>query len=116
MEEIIRLTVGEVDERLDKYLAQKAPSLSRSRVQQLIAEGLITVNGATVKASYRLQQGDEILARVPPIEEVELVPQRIPLTVIYEDEDLVVVDKPAGMVVHPAHGHHAEQPGLPPAA
>jgi 23S rRNA pseudouridine1911/1915/1917 synthase len=106
MEEIIRLSANEVDRRLDRYVAQTVPPLSRSRVQQLIAEGLITVNGARVKASYRLQQGDEIMVRIPPVEKIELVPQRIPLKVIYEDEDLVVVDKPAGMVVHPAHGHH----------
>lgn len=105
MEEIIRLTADEVGERLDKYVSQEMPALSRSRVQQLIVEGLVTVNGIPVKASYRLQQGDEILARIPPTEEVKLVPQRIPLNVVYEDEDLVVVDKPAGMVVHPAHGH-----------
>jgi 23S rRNA pseudouridine1911/1915/1917 synthase len=105
MEETIRLTADEVGERLDKYVSQEMPALSRSRVQQLIVEGLVTVNGIPVKASYRLQQGDEILARIPPTEEVKLVPQRIPLNVVYEDEDLVVVDKPAGMVVHPAHGH-----------
>ena len=106
MEETVRLTVGEIDERLDKYVGQKVASLSRSRVQQLIAEGLITVNGVQMKASYRLQQGDEIMVCIRPVKEIELVPQRIPLKVIYEDEDLVVVDKPAGMVVHPAHGHH----------
>ncbi len=105
MEEIIRLTAGESGERLDKYVAQEVSSLSRSRVQQLIVDGLVTVNGVPVKASYRLQSGDEILARIPPTEEVEAVPQRIPLQVVYEDKDLVVVDKPAGMVVHPAHGH-----------
>ncbi len=105
MGETIRLTADEVGERLDKYVSQEMPALSRSRVQQLIVEGLVTVNGIPVKASYRLQQGDEILARIPPTEEVKLVPQRIPLNVVYEDEDLVVVDKPAGMVVHPAHGH-----------
>jgi len=105
MEEIVHLTVSDAGERLDKYVAQKVPSLSRSRIQQLILEGLVTVNGVSVKASCRLQQGDEIVARIAPSEEVKLVPQRIPLNVIYEDEDLLVVDKPAGMVVHPAHGH-----------
>jgi 23S rRNA pseudouridine1911/1915/1917 synthase len=105
MEEIIRLTADDVGERLDKYVAQKMPSLSRSRLQQLIGEGLVTVNGVAVKASCRIQQGDEIVARIPPIEKVELVPQHMPLRMVYEDEDLVVVDKPAGMVVHPAHGH-----------
>ncbi len=105
MEEIVRLTVSEVGGRLDRYVAQEMPSLSRSRIQQLIVEGLVTVNGAPVKASYRLQHGDEILARIRRTEDVELVPQHIPLRVVYEDEDLVVVDKSAGMVVHPAHGH-----------
>lgn len=105
MEEILSLTASEDSERLDKYLAQEITSVSRSRIQQLIVEGLVTVNGVPVKASYRVQQGDAILVRIPPTEEVELVPQRIPLRIVYEDEDLVVVDKPAGMVVHPAHGH-----------
>lgn len=107
MEEIVRLAAQEGGQRVDKYLAQEVPSLSRSRIQQLIGEGLVTVNGAPVKPSHRLSQGDEIVARVPPVEEVELVPERMPLNVVYENEDLLVVDKPAGQVVHPAHGHES---------
>ena len=105
MEDMIRLTTREGGQRVDKYLAQEVPSLSRSRAQQLIAEGLATVNGAQVKPSHRLRQGDEIVARVPPVEEVKLAPQHIPLEIVYENEDLLVVDKPAGLVVHPGHGH-----------
>lgn len=105
MEEVVRLTASEAGERLDQYVAHKLDSVSRSRIQQLIDEGLVTVNGSAVKASYRLQQGDRIAVRIPPPTEPELVPQPIPLTVVYEDQDLIVVDKPAGMVVHPAHGH-----------
>ncbi len=105
MQEIVRLTADDAGERLDKYVRGKVPSLSRSRIQQLISEGLVTVNGVPVKGSYRLRKGDEILTRIPPAEEVQLLPQGIELSVVYEDEQLVVVDKPAGMVVHPAHGH-----------
>jgi len=107
MEDIIRFTAQEGGQRVDKYLAQEVPSLSRSRIQQLIAEGLVTVNGDRVKRSHRLTEGDEIVAHLPPVQEVELVPQRMPLNVVYENEDLLVVDKPAGLVVHPAHGHES---------
>lgn len=99
------MTAGEAGERVDKYVAREVPRLSRSRIQQLLGEGLITVNGDPVKASYRLQPGDQIVGRIPPDEEPQLVAQDIPLTVVYEDDDLVVVDKPAGLVVHPGHGH-----------
>lgn len=101
----IGLTVSESGERVDKYVAREVPTLSRSRIQQLIGEELVTVNGVAVKASYRLQQGDEILVRVPPTEEIELVAEDIPLKVVYEDDDLAVVDKPPGLVVHPGQGH-----------
>jgi len=105
MEETVVLTGVEVGERVDKYVARMVPSVSRSRIRQLVKQGLITVNGVATKASYRLQAGDEIAVRIPSPEEPELVPQPIPIKVVYEDEDLVVVEKPAGMVVHPAHGH-----------
>lgn len=107
MEEIHRLTATEDGERVDKYAAQQLPSLSRSRIRHLIAVGLLTVNGRVVRPSHRLRQGDELVLRVPPAEEVELVPQPMPLRVVYEDDDLVVVDKPADLVVHPAPGHES---------
>jgi len=105
MEQIRRLTATEGGERVDKYVAQQVPSLSRSRIKQLIADGFLRVNGSVVKPSHRLQDGDEVVLRIPAVEEVQLVPQHIPLRIVYEDEDLAAVDKPADLVVHPAPGH-----------
>lgn len=92
--------------RLDKFLAGRLPDLSRSAVQRLLAEGQITVNGDLVKASYKVQPGDRLVIHLPPSEEeVVLAPEEIPLEIVYEDHHLLVVNKPAGMVVHPAPGH-----------
>jgi 23S rRNA pseudouridine1911/1915/1917 synthase len=105
MEKAIRLTVTEGPERVDKYVAREVASVSRSQVQDLIARGLVTVNGSEVKASQRLGPGDVVQVIVPPCEEAELVAEHMPLRIVYEDGDLVVVDKPPGLVVHPAPGH-----------
>lgn len=92
-------------ERLDKFLALKQEDLSRAYISALVARGLVTVNGTTAKASYRLKGGELLEIEVAPPPPSTLSPQDIPITVVYEDEDLLVVDKPAGMVVHPAPGH-----------
>jgi 23S rRNA pseudouridine1911/1915/1917 synthase len=107
MEKTLRLTAGVRGERVDKYVAKHVPSLSRSRVKQLIEAGLLSVNGIDVKASHRLEEGDELILRVPQVQEIQLIPQHMPLTVVYEDNDLVVVDKTAHLVVHPAPGHES---------
>ena len=107
MEKIHRLTATENGERVDKYAARQVPSLSRSRIRNLIDVGLLTVNGRVVRPSQRLREGDELVLRVPPAEEVDLIPQPMPLRVVYEDDDLVVVDKPGDLVVHPAPGHES---------
>ena len=107
MERVIELRVARAGQRLDKHIAAEVPDLSRSLVQKLIKEGLVTVNGAMTKASYRVEIGDEISIRVPPPEEVELVAEPIPLDIVYENQDIIVVNKPAGMVVHPAYGHRS---------
>ena len=107
MEKIHRLTATEDGERVDKCAARQVPSLSRSRIRNLIDIGLLTVNGRVVRPSHRLRQGDELVLRVPPVQEVELIPQAMPLRVVYEDDDLVVVDKPGDLVVHPAPGHES---------
>ncbi len=91
--------------RVDKYVAQQVPALSRSRIKQLIEDGFLRVNGSVVKPSHRLEDGDELVLRIPPVEEVQLVPEHIPLRIVYEDEEVAVVDKPADLVVHPAPGH-----------
>ncbi len=93
--------------RIDLFLAQRGPelALSRSRVQELMAGGLITIDGERVKASRKLQGSETIRIFIPDVRPLALQPDPIPLNILYEDADLVVVDKPAGMVVHPAPGN-----------
>jgi 23S rRNA pseudouridine1911/1915/1917 synthase len=105
MEQVIELLVAEGGQRLDKYIAKKVPDLSRSLVQRLIRKGLVTVNGQTVKASRKVEVGDTIVLHVPSPEPLEVHPEAVPLDIVYEDADLLLVNKPAGMVVHPAYGH-----------
>ncbi len=105
MEQVIELRVSEGGQRLDKYVAQVVSDLSRSRAQKLIEEGLITVNGEAAKSSYRVEVGDLVAVYIPPAETAEVRPEAIPLDIVYEDRDIIVVNKPAGMVVHPAYGH-----------
>jgi len=93
--------------RLDKYVCQKHSELSRTYVQKLIADGYITVNDQRSKAGLKLNIGDRLRVVIPPTPPSPLVPEAIPLNIIYEDADLLVVDKPAGLPVHPAPGHPA---------
>jgi len=92
-------------ERLDRAISAQVSGVSRALAQRLIKDGEVTVNGRLSKPSYRVQPGDEILVRVPGETPEEILPEDIPLDVIYEDDVLLVVNKPAGMVVHPALGH-----------
>ncbi|MDZ7343588.1 MAG: RluA family pseudouridine synthase [candidate division KSB1 bacterium] len=92
-------------DRLDKYLARILPDLTRSRIQKLIDAGLVTVNGSATKPSHQITAGEIIQLQIPPPAPSEMVPEAIPLHIVYEDEHLIVIDKPAGMVVHPAYGH-----------
>lgn len=102
----IEFTAEPTGERLDKALVARFDDLSRVQVQTLIHDGLVTVDGRFVKASYRLEGGETILVRLPLVdEEVEPQPESIPLEVLYEDNDVVAINKPAGMVVHPAYGN-----------
>lgn len=91
--------------RIDAFLAETVEQLSRSAVQQLLEKGGITVNGKAVKKNYKTHDGDEITVELPEPEPVELLPENIPLDIRYEDEDVVVINKPKGLVVHPAPGH-----------
>jgi 23S rRNA pseudouridine1911/1915/1917 synthase len=106
-ESVIELTVqGDTGNknRLDQYLAEAVTELSRARVQKLIDDRAVLVNGATQKASFRLKDGDKISLSVPPPEVLDAKAENIPLKVIFEDEHLIVIDKPAGMVTHPGAG------------
>lgn len=102
---LVSFTVEAGGERLDKVTPAHVPDLSRATAQRLIKAGEVTVNGRPSKPSYRVQVGDEVVVRVPTEMPVPVVPENIPLDVIYEDDALLVVNKPAGMVVHPAYGH-----------
>jgi 23S rRNA pseudouridine1911/1915/1917 synthase len=106
-EEALILTLEKPGERVDKALADKLPAFSRAQIQRLIQDGRVRIGGTAVKASYRLGGGEQVVVDIPPVEDTDLIPQEIPLDILYEDEDLLVVNKPAGMVVHPAAGHQS---------
>ncbi|RZM14053.1 pseudouridine synthase protein [Lactobacillus delbrueckii] len=99
------LTAEESGQRLDKYLAGEMTDLSRSRIKELVQAGEVLVNGKKSKVSYKVQKGDLIQVTVLPLEPLKLEAENIPLDIVYEDEDIIVVNKPQGMVVHPAVGH-----------
>lgn len=94
------------DERIDKCLNALVDTLSRSYIQKLLAEGNVTVNGKNVKPSYKVCADDEVKIFLPPVVTPDILPENIPLSILYEDEDVIVVNKPKGMVVHPAPGHY----------
>jgi len=100
---------GEEAQRLDTYLVRKFTELnnelSRSRIKKLIEEEMIKVNEKLVKPSYKIKKGDVVEVVIPPKEELELEPEDVPFNILYEDEHIVVINKPAGVVVHPAPGH-----------
>jgi 23S rRNA pseudouridine1911/1915/1917 synthase len=104
-EERIEFELHEGKTRLDKVLADQVPDLSRSAAKRLIEAGRVTVNGDPAKASYKVSPGDQVVVFLPSDAPPGLVPEAIPLQIVYEDRSLLVVDKPAGMVVHPAPGH-----------
>lgn len=91
--------------RLDRWLADQLPDFSRSHLQQLISNGCVTISDRPTKASARLEAGQTVNLQVPEVKPIELRAEAIPLTVVYEDDDLLALDKPAGLVVHPAPGH-----------
>ena len=94
------------EERIDKCLNTLMDSLSRSYIQKLLAEGKVTVNDRSVKPSYRVSADDEVILVLPPSIIPDILPEKIPLSILYEDQDVIVIDKPKGMVVHPAPGHY----------
>ena len=101
------LTVEEegIGARCDRFLAGKLPDLSRSRIQELIAEGAVQIDGKPVKSSRKLMEGEKVEIRIPDPQVLEIRPEAIPLDILYEDNDLLIVNKPKGMTVHPAPGH-----------
>lgn len=101
-----QITEDMEDERIDKCISMLIDSLSRSYIQKLIKEEAVTVNGKIVKGSYKVKTDDEVSFLLPKAVEPAILPEDIPLDILYSDEDVVVVNKPKGMVVHPAAGHY----------
>lgn len=104
----ISLQVDEtyMDERLDKFLSAMLPDQSRSYLQKIIKDGNVLVNGESKKSSYRLEDGDEVTADLPELKSPDIEPENIPLDILYEDDSILMVNKPKGMVVHPSAGHY----------
>jgi 23S rRNA pseudouridine1911/1915/1917 synthase len=104
---MIQLTISrdQAGQRLDRSLAQALPAFSRARLQSLIRDGLVTLNGKTARPRDAVRNGDEVEVREPEIEKVDAKPETIPLDVLFEDDDLLVLNKPAGIVMHPGAGH-----------
>ncbi|MDE6846888.1 MAG: RluA family pseudouridine synthase [Lachnospiraceae bacterium] len=101
-----QIGLGEDDERLDKWISNALPDLSRSYIQKCIKDYNVLINGKPQKASYRLKVDDEVIFDIPEVVEPNIEAENIPLDILYEDEDVLIVDKPKGMVVHPAPGHY----------
>ena len=102
---IINLVVDSTGVRLDKYVSEHCPDISRTQAQRIIEEGRVTVNGMLARSSMKLNAGDSLSVELPPPAATSLTPEEIPIKIIYEDDDILVVDKPAGLAVHPAPGH-----------
>lgn len=98
---------GQEPLRIDKFLMDRVPNTSRNKLQAAARNGNILVNGNAVKPNYKVKPADEVSIVLPhPVREIELIPENIPLEIVYEDDDLVVINKPAGMVVHPGYGNY----------
>lgn len=106
--ETLEFTAEEAGARLDKFISeQKDGEITRSAAVKLIEDANCTVNGKTVQKNYKLKAGDKVIIEIPEAVDVDILPENIPLDIIYEDNDLLVVNKPKGMVVHPAPGHYS---------
>ncbi len=100
------ISESQAGERLDIFLTKQMPDISRSAVQRLISSGDVTVNKKITKANYKVQELDDIQVSIPEIKTLELTAEEIPLAILYEDSDIIIINKSRGMVVHPAPGNH----------
>ena len=107
MENIEIFVDKEDNERIDIFLSQEFTQVSRTYIQRLIKDGLVKVNDKLVKSKYLVNKGDHIIVQFPEPKSLEIVPENIPIEIVYEDEDVAVVNKPQGMVVHPAPGNYS---------
>ena len=96
---------NDINVRIDKFLSNKLPEFSRSYLQDLIKEGYVFVNNEYVKPSYKLEENDSVIIYYKPIASLEVLPENIPLDIVYEDSHIAIINKPVGMVVHPSPGH-----------
>lgn len=103
---VIQVSAESEDNRIDKFLTEQFEELSRSYIQKLIGEGHLYVNDHLVRSSYKIKEDDVISFDVPDNSELQIEPENIPLEILYEDEDVILINKPKGMVVHPASGHY----------
>lgn len=100
-------TESDVGERIDKFVANNYDGLTRSGIQKLIADNNVLVSGEVINKNYKLRQGDEVTVNIPDPVELDVRPENIPIEIVYQDDDLLVVNKPKGMVVHPAPGNYS---------
>uniref|UniRef100_UPI00403F4E97 RluA family pseudouridine synthase n=1 Tax=Candidatus Enterococcus willemsii TaxID=1857215 RepID=UPI00403F4E97 len=103
--EKLSVTINEEKGRLDKVLSERLPEYSRSQIQQWLKEGAVALNREPLKANYKVKAGNEIIITIPEPVSLELIAENIPLDIVYQDEDVAVINKPQGMVVHPSAGH-----------
>lgn len=103
--EIKKIIVDETGKRIDKYISEKL-DLTRSRIQKLIDDGMVSINGKTAKSSAKVNEGEILTVEIPELKPLEIVSEEIPLNILYDDDDVLVIDKPKGMVVHPANGNY----------
>ncbi len=105
----VRISVDSADNgtRIDRYLADELEGYSRSFIQKLIKDGNLSVNGKVAKSNYKVSCDDELIINIPELVEPEILAENIPLDILYEDEDIILINKPKGMVVHPAAGHYS---------
>lgn len=106
MEKLVLKYIGQEELRIDKYLSNELDDMTRSQIQMIINDKNVIVNGNVVKNNYKLKFNDEIIVTIPDPVESDILPEDIPLDIYYEDEDLIVINKPSGMVVHPGNGNY----------
>ena len=106
MDNLYIVDILDIGKRIDKYVSEQNPDVSRTYIQKLIQDKQILVNGSGVKTNYKLTLNDKISVTIPEMVEPDVVPENIPLDILYEDDDIIVVNKPKQMVVHPAKGHY----------
>ncbi len=103
----IIISIDNEGQRIDKFISKMLPDISRSYIQKIIKDGSITVNQKAVKANYKLSADDLLCVIIPSPKKPDILPENIPLNIVHEDDDIVIVNKPKGMVVHPAPGHYS---------